>query len=79
MVADEVSWLGTKSQEMLDNYDRSGTAPGLPTFESVEVFWEESILPRIGEFASMQADFGLGSTVPRDSVWAANTPITRKF
>jgi creatinine amidohydrolase len=77
MVADEVLWLGAKVEELLAAYDAAADAPGLPTFESVEAFWESAVLPRVSDFASMQADFGLGTEIPEGSVWAENARITR--
>ena len=72
MVQDEVAWLSSKARELLDTYDPSSKAPGLPTFEDVESFWDNVIKPRIPEFRSMASDFGVCGEVDKNSVWRAN-------
>lgn len=75
MVRDEVAWLGRKAAELLSAYDAGASAPGFPTFASVEELWQREIVPKIPELASMQPDFGLGSELPENSVWKQNADI----
>lgn len=75
MVADEVVWLGEKAGELLAAYDEAADAPGLPTFESVERFWEETVRPTMKDWKTMQPDFGRGGHVDPSSVWYANKQV----
>jgi creatinine amidohydrolase len=71
MVADEVRWLGEKSRELLDAYDRARPAQRLQTFEAVEALWETVVRPRLNEFRTMQHTDGR-EPPPAGSVWHAN-------
>ena len=75
MVRDEVRWIARKARELLDAYDPAADAPGLPTFESVEAFWDEKVRPVLSTFKSMSIDFGLGQTVDPQSVWYENWAV----
>lgn len=72
MVADEVRFLASKGEELIRSYPDDATTPGFPTFDSVELFWAESVAPEIAAFRSMSSDFGVGGSVPEGSVWYDN-------
>ena len=78
MVQDEVRWIAAKAQSLLAAYDPNADAPGLPTFESVELFWEKEIQPILPQFRSMSLDFGLGEAVDPQSVWYPNWAIPKR-
>jgi creatinine amidohydrolase len=54
MVADEVAWLGRKSNELLAAYIRAAPAQRLRSFAEVEALWRDAVVPRLGEFKTMQ-------------------------
>jgi creatinine amidohydrolase len=80
MVRDEIQWLAGKAQALLAEYDPQASAPGLATFESVEVFWEQEIKPLIPQFKSMASVFDFGSSQPVDaqSVWYENVAVPKR-
>ena len=75
MVDDEVRWLGNKAADLLAEYDVDSAAPGLPSFESVERFWDDEVKPRLGEFKTMSQSWTPDPELSRDSVWHANWRI----
>ena len=77
MVRDEINWLTAKARALLDEYDPNAAAPGLPTFEAVELFWDKEIRPILPDFKSMAPDFGLGSTLDPQSVWYENLAVPK--
>jgi len=79
MVRDEVAWLSGKASELLEAYDPAREASGFQTFEDVEAFWRDEIVPRVPSFRSMAADFGMGPVVDRESVWFDNSSTHHEF
>lgn len=75
MVRDEVFWISTKVGELLEAYDGATTAPGFPTFESVERFWDDEVRPALPKFKCMSPDFGSGKRVDEKSRWYANWAV----
>ena len=75
MLADEVSWLGAKSQELLAAYDRDRPTAHLRTFDDVEKFWDSQVRPRMKDFQSMQPVFGDGQPPPEGSRWRPNWAV----
>ena len=75
MVRDEANWIRNKVDELLDAYDPKADAPGFPTFESVEQFWDQKVRPELSSFRSMSVDFGNGGTVEKKSVWYPNWSV----
>ena len=78
MVADEVKWLGAKVEELLAAYDRGRPAHALRTFEDVELLWEQTVRPRLGEFHSMRELWEGQEPVPEHSVWYPNWRVPRR-
>lgn len=76
MVADEVNWLLRKARELLREFKDEPLDGSLETFEDVEVFWQEQVLPAIGGFETMKTTWDEKvETVPSDSVWFANSQV----
>ena len=72
MVADEVRWLGEKSDELLDAYKKEPPTKRLRTFQEVEALWAEVIAPRLSAFKTMQI---WGEEPPPSSRWHANATL----
>lgn len=67
MVNDEVAWLGSKMQELLDAYTQQNNSERQPkTFEEVEKIWTEQVTPALNTFKTMQ---NTGDPPPEDSQW----------
>jgi creatinine amidohydrolase len=79
MVADEVRWLGEKAKALLADYDRLHPTHTLRTFEDVEALWETVVRPRLGEFQTLQQEWGDQSPIPMGSRWHANAAIPRRW
>jgi creatinine amidohydrolase len=75
MVADEVSWLGDKAQELLRAYDREKPSQRLLTFAEAERVWNEVVLPGLTNFKTMQELWHPDDAVPETSRWYANWHI----
>jgi creatinine amidohydrolase len=78
MVADEVSWLGAKAEELLSEYRSLRPTQRLVTFEDVEVLWETAVRPSFPSFKTMN-QFPEGRLPPPEgSVWHANWSIPER-
>ena len=75
MVEDEIRWLGQKAKELLEEYDRAQSDQRLRTFEQVEKFWKQKMVPEIKNFKSMEPSWAIGEPVSEDSVWYPNSLI----
>jgi creatinine amidohydrolase len=76
MVADEVSYLGAKAQELLAEYDRLQPAHTLRTFEDVERVWDAVVRPAFKQFRTMQDAWREDQPeLPEDSCWRENSPV----
>jgi creatinine amidohydrolase/Fe(II)-dependent formamide hydrolase-like protein len=70
MVDDEVAFLGSKTRELLAEYDRLRPRHSFTSFDEVEGFWTDVVSPRVKDFECMALDFsGKGRSVPASSVW----------
>ncbi|HRU24683.1 MAG TPA: creatininase family protein [Candidatus Latescibacteria bacterium] len=78
MVEDEVTWLGRKAGELLEEYEKSRPSHTLRTFEDVERLWEGVVRPHVPEFRSMQLCWKEHQEVPGDSVWYANWKVPER-
>jgi creatinine amidohydrolase len=73
MVMDEVEYLGKKVNELLSEYNQIKPEHKFRTYDDVDKFWNNVIIPKIKDFACLQLDFsGQGRTIPEDSVWYEN-------
>lgn len=72
MVADEVCFLGQKTEELLAAFAQEQPTHTLRTFEQVEQLWQEVIRPVLPEFQSMQDLWSGQDAIPEGSVWHAN-------
>ncbi len=72
MVADQVEWLGKKAYELLQEYNQLKPAHHFTTFETVENVWQEVVMPRFGEFKTMQDQWSWQKDLPEDSPWQSN-------
>ena len=74
MVADEVSWLGQKAADLLDEYEAMGITNRTPlTFMDIERIWADEVLPRLPEFQTMQ--YQDRTPPPEGSRWRLNYEI----
>ncbi|HOT35629.1 MAG TPA: creatininase family protein [Candidatus Latescibacteria bacterium] len=78
MVEDEVTWLGRKAGELLEEYEKSRPSHTLRTFEDVERLWEGVVRPHVPEFRSMQLCWKEHQEVPGDSVWYSNWKVPER-
>lgn len=75
MVAEEIAFLTRKAAELLADYDAPSATPAdarIRTFEDVERFWAESVVPELPKFHSMEGYVDQTpevSEIPLDSVW----------
>ncbi|MBE0699792.1 MAG: creatininase family protein [Anaerolineaceae bacterium] len=79
MVADEVEWLGNKARELLAEYDSLQPAHTFTTFEMVERVWQETIVPKIPAFQTMQERWEWQQPLPLGSPWQANNPVPKNW
>jgi creatinine amidohydrolase len=75
MVADQVEWLGKKTQELLAEYARLQPEHGFTTFEKVEQVWSEVVTPHVAQFQSMQPKWDWQKELPPDSPWGRNNQV----
>lgn len=75
MVADEVEWLGSKSQELLALYDNLKPKHTLLTYHDVEEVWHEVIIPELPQYESMKDIWTGQEPIPETSPWYANLKI----
>jgi creatinine amidohydrolase len=75
MVADEIGFLTRKASELLAEYD-AGQPPvdaaRIRSFEDVERFWSETVVPELPRFHSMEGyveETPEVSSIPLDSIW----------
>lgn len=78
MVEDEVTWLGRKAGELLEEYEKSRPSHTLRTFEDVERLWEGVVRPHVPEFRSMQLCWKEHQEVPGDSMWYSNWKVPER-
>lgn len=78
MVEDEVTWLGRKAGELLEEYEKSRPSHTLRTFEDVERLWEGVVRPHVPDFRSMQLCWKEHQEVPLDSVWYSNWKVPER-
>ncbi len=67
MVNDEVTWLGDKMKELLEDYAQLNISDRQPvTFREVEQIWNEQVKPVLKTFETMK---NRGEPPPEDSQW----------
>jgi creatinine amidohydrolase len=79
MVQDQVEFLGSKTRELLAEYDRLRPEHNFTTFEQVEALWHALVVPEIPRFQSMQPRWDWTKDVPPDSPWAKNAAIPKNW
>jgi creatinine amidohydrolase len=79
MVADEVRWLGDKSRELLEGFDRERPTQRLRTFAQVEELWDQVVRPELPHFASMQELREGQEPVLDTSVWFPNWRVPERY
>jgi creatinine amidohydrolase len=72
MAADEVRWLGAKTQALLADFDQLRPAHRFRTYADVERIWREAVEPALKDFASMKLLWEEDPAPPPGSVWHAN-------
>lgn len=71
MVEDIVGWLGEKATDLRRDHDPTRTSR-LVTFDDVERFWTEVVVPELPDFASMQPSWYDKPAPDPASRWRAN-------
>jgi hypothetical protein len=73
MVERQVTWLGAKAEELLQEFDRAKPTSRLRSFKDVDVLWRDVVEPALPSFLSLQLDAkNTGQAVPENSRWRLN-------
>ena len=79
MVEDEIRWFCEKGTTLLAEYDRLKPTTQLKTFQEVETFWEEHMVPELPNLKSNDTSWAIGDPVKPESRWYPNSIVPKQY